>query len=473
MRNTFFRRISVRLALWYGLTLLLLLSAFSLFTYLIFQRGQIRDFDRHLIHERMQLLPFVEVAEEGPRFRGLDELRSVAYQTDGTFGTYVRLITEDGRIIYRSPNLEERELDVRPPPNNRESSVRHTWDGEWARTLYTPLRGENGTLRGWLEVTGYEWALQQELYRLAQAMILGILLSVALAVVGGYVLAKRALRPVTAMTEAANRLRAIDLTARLPTRFGVRDELTELAETFNRMIDRLEASFNRERRFTDNAAHELLTPLTTIGNSIQISLRRERQAEEYRQTLKAVQTDVDEMSETVQGLLQLARIDRIQDLPRSRVDLTEVVEEHVARYLDEATERGVSLKADLETGIAIDAERGRLGDVLNNLLENGLKYTPPGGHVDVQLRKENASVYLSVADTGVGFEPDEAGRLFDRFYRSNLAGVQQKPGSGLGLSIVRAIVEAYGGNVNAESKGPGNGSRFDIRLPLSRPKRSG
>lgn len=465
LRNLFFQRISVRLALWYGLTLLLLLSAFSLFTYLFFQRGQIRDFDRHLIHERMQLLPFVEVTEEGPRFRGPDELRSVSYQTEGTFGTFVRLLTEAGEVVYQSPNLEGRHLEIRVPSGTREVSIRHTWMGEWARTLYTPLEDEEGRLSGWLEVTGYEWALQQELRRLARAMLLGILLSVTLAVFGGYILAKRALRPVSTMTEAADRIRATDLSARLPTRFGVRDELTELAETFNRMIDRLESSFKRERRFTDNAAHELLTPLTTISNAVQIALRRNRPMGEYRRTLATILTDVEEMSETVQGLLQLARIDRVQDLDRTRVDFSKLVEEYVDRYMDEAESKGVALQARIEPRVGVEAETGPLGDVLNNLLENALKYTPAGGRIDVDLRTGSNGAVLSVTDTGVGFEPDEAGRLFDRFYRSNLAAVQQKPGSGLGLSIVKAITEAYGGRAHAKSDGPGRGSRFEVWLP--------
>lgn len=465
-RNLFFRRISVRLAVWYGLTLLLLLSAFSLFTYLFFQRGQIRDFDRHLLHERMQLLPFIELKRDAPRFRGLDELRSVAYQTDGIYGTYVRLLDSDGRVVYHSPNFEDRSLNVSPPEKVEERSVRHTWDGEWARTLYTPLDSDDGEMAGWLEVTGYEWALQQELFRLAQAMIIGILLSVALAVLGGYILARRVLAPVSTMTAAANRIRATDLSSRLPTRFGVRDELTELAETFNRMIDRLEASFKRERRFTDNAAHELLTPLTTISNNVQIALRREREPEEYQSTLKAVQTDVEEMTETVQGLLHLARIDRIQDLPRNRINFSDLVSEHAARLLEEARRQDITVEAEITPGLEVDADPGRMGDVLNNLLENALKYTPPGGHVKLVLERRPEEVCLSVSDTGAGFERGESHRLFDRFYRSNLAEVQQKPGSGLGLSIVKALVDAYGGSVEAGSRGPGSGSTFIVTLPL-------
>lgn len=463
--NSFFGRISVRLTLWYGLTLLLLLSGFSAFTYVFFQRGLVRDFDRHLLHERMQLLPFVELAEEGPGFRGLDELRSVAYQTDGPFGTYVRLLSTRGGVLYQSPNLSRRSLDVRLPREIDESSVRHRWNGDPARSLYTPLMDEDRQVRGWLEVTGYEWALRQELRRLGQGMALGILLSVALAMFGGFLLARRALRPVSSMAEAADRIRATDLSARLPSRFGVRDELTELSETFNRMIDRLEGSFRRERRFTDNAAHELLTPLTTISNNIQIALRRQREREEYRATLEAIQTDVDEMTETVQGLLQLARIDRVQDLPRRRVDFSALASEHAARFRPRFERRQVELSTDIASSVEIQADPGRLGDMLNNLLENALKYTGQGGGVHIRLDRGARGAHLAIEDTGVGFAPEEATKLFDRFYRSGLSEVQRQPGSGLGLSIVKAIVESYGGSVSASSEGPGRGSRFELWIP--------
>ena len=467
-RNRFFRRISVRLALWYGVTLLLLLSAFSVFTYFFFQQGQVRDFDQHLLHERMQLLPFVEVSEQGPRFRGLDHLRSMAYQTSGTFGTFVRLLSAEGEVLYQSPNLDGRPLEVRLPQSPEERSVRHFWQGDGARTLYSPLSDSDGVLRGWLEVTGFEWALEQELYGLARALLIGILLSLVFAVLAGYVLARRALRPVSTMTEAADRIRATDLSARLPTRFGVRDELTELSETFNRMIERLEASFRRERRFTDNAAHELLTPLTTISNTIQIALRRVRDPEAYRETLRKVQTDVDEMSETVQGLLTLARMDRSEDLPRTPLNLSALVTDHVDRFQDRAARQRIGLRDEIESDVWIQSDAGRVGDLLNNLLENALKYTPSGGEVVVRLAAAREEAHLTVGDTGVGFDPQESTRLFDRFYRSNLAAVQAQSGSGLGLSIVKAIAEAYGGRVSAESAGPDRGSRFDVWLPRLR-----
>ncbi|MEX0599920.1 MAG: histidine kinase dimerization/phospho-acceptor domain-containing protein, partial [Rhodothermales bacterium] len=306
-------RISTRLTLWYGLTLLILLSLFALFSYLYFHTSLHRDFDRHLAHEKRQLMPFVRTTGDVPTFAGLSELRSVAYQTDGVYGTYVRLADTDGGVVYRSPNFENHDpLPLDSPDTREEATLSRVWEGDPIRSVYTPIFDADGRLHGWLEVTGFEWTLHQELENLRVSMLVSIVLGVILAIGGGYMLARRALRPVASLTDAAKEIHATDLSTRLPTSFGVRDELTDLAETFNNMIERLEASFDRERRFTNNAAHEILTPLATIRNSAEIALRRGRTSTEYQETIRNILADAEEMTDTVRGLLQLARVDRIQ-----------------------------------------------------------------------------------------------------------------------------------------------------------------
>ncbi len=464
-----FLRISTRLTMWYGLTLLILLSLFALFSYLFFHASLHRDFDRHLSHETRQLMPFIRFTDNGPlAFAPLDELRSVAYETDGIYGTYVRLLSSDGLVLYRSPNFENHSpLAVRLPAMQSDKSFSQEWEGEPARSSYTPLTDAAGDLRGWLEVSGFEWSLHQELYRLRLTLFIGIVLSMLLAMAGGYLLARRALQPVAALTEAADKIRATNLSARLPTSFGVRDELTNLAETFNKMISRIEASFDRERRFTDNAAHELLTPLTTVRNGIEIALRRERSPEAYQSALGSMMLDVDEMTETVQGLLQLARVDRLHELPKKPVDLSRVVQEHVNRFRQRAVRKGINLQQYIARHVYILAEEGRIGEVIDNLVENAIKYSPEGAKVTVEVSRHNGQVQLVVSDTGIGFNPEQQERIFDRFYRADAKEVQARHGSGLGLAIVQAITQMYGGSVSAHSDGLQRGSRFEVCFPLT------
>jgi heavy metal sensor kinase len=457
--------ISTRLAAWYGLTLLVLLGLFAAFSYASFHRGLHRDFDRHLNHERRELEPFLRVADGRPAFEGLEEVRSVAFQTDGVYGTYVRLLSAEGEELFRSPNFAGHEpLPVALPAAPREARVSREWEGGPARTLYAPVY-DGDAVAGWLEVTGFEWTLHQELHRLAQTLALGIGLSLLLAVGAGLWLARRALRPVAALTEAANSIRPSDLGARLPTDFGVRDELSELAETFNAMLGRLEASVQRERRFTANAAHELLTPLATLRSEAEVALRRERAPDAYRQALEGVLTDADRMAASVRGLLQLAQSERLPEGAVARVDLSALAEAHAARFRARAAEAGVVLAVEPGEEVWVSGEARRLGEAVDNLLDNALKYTPSGGRVALSVGAEGEGAVLRVEDSGVGFPPEAADRLFDRFFRGDAPEVQARPGSGLGLAIVRSIAEAHGGTVEAASEGPGQGAAFTLRLP--------
>ena len=458
--------ISMRLTLWYGLTLLILLSLFAVFCYTNFHVSLHRDFDRHLTHEKRELLPFVQLGEAQLAFASLNDLRSVAYQTDGIYGTYVRLISAQGDELYRSPNFQGHPtLPVRLPDDAREMTISRNWEGKPARTRYAPLVEQGGALKGWLEVTGFEWSLHQELARLGRVLIFGIVLSVLLAIAGGFLLARRALRPVSALTEAANEIKAADLSARLPTHFGVRDELTDLAETFNGMIERLEASFNRERRFSSNAAHELLTPLTNMRNSVDVALLRDRDVAKYKKTLRTILVDVDEMSEKVGGLLQLSQAERLAELPRRPVDLSQMSREHAERFQERAAAQEIQLQLCVESAIFVMGDTARLGEVFVNLIDNALKYTPKEGHITLEVEGDEHEARLRVSDTGIGFSPDQAEHLFDRFYRADTSMVQAQAGSGLGLTVVQTIVHAYGGTLSAQSRGPGQGSTFEVRFP--------
>jgi signal transduction histidine kinase len=227
----------------------------------------------------------------------------------------------------------------------------------------------------------------------------------------------------------------------------------------------LGASFARERRFTADAAHELLNPLAAVRNEAEVALRRPRETAAYRQTLQTILTDVERLGKMVEQLLQLARIDADADLHREVIDLSRLGTEATARWQAGASGRQVALTCCAGQPAFVRANAIHLDTVVDNLLENALKYTPAGGSVAVAITSDDASVVLSVADSGIGFDPDTADRLFDRFHRAATPEVHAQPGSGLGLAIVRAIVQAYGGGITASSEGPGCGSRFVVQLP--------
>ncbi len=464
--------ISARLALWYALTLLLLLSGFAVFCYVGFHAAAHRSFDRHLDHELEAVLPLLRVGERGVDAGALDRAAAVATRLDGPNATFVRVLTPGGDVAYASGNLSGHPpLGVALPEGGPEGEealrVSRTWDGEPLRSLVAPLRAPSGALAGWVEVSGVEWSRHRELRELGWTLALGVALGVLFALGAGWWLARRALRPVAVLTDAAGRL-ADDggrLGGRLPSDFETRDELTALAETFNGLLARLEASVARERRFTSNAAHELLTPLATLRSEAEVALRRERTPAAYRETLGRVVEDVAEMTGTVQGLLHLARAESLEKTPDARVDFGALVEQRVGRFRAEAATRGLALDVSAEPGVRLAAEAAPLAEVVDNLVGNAVKYTATGGHVSVRLGHAGGTARLEVEDTGAGFDAATCERLFDRFFRADTPEVQAEPGSGLGLAIVKAIAEGYGGSVGCTSPGPGQGATFWVLLP--------
>ena len=272
---------------------------------------------------------------------------------------------------------------------------------------------------------------------------------------GGWLLARRALRPVDRMTQAVNRISSEHLQERLPET-GTGDELDRLAQTLNDMLTRLENSFRQVRQFSADASHELQTPLTILRGEIEVALRSARSPEEYQRVLHSSLEEIDRISRLVGGLLLLARADAgVLRLDLQPVDLTELVFETVARLQRLAAEKSITLHCDVTAPIFIPADREHLQRVLLNLVDNAIKYTQPGGSVTLSLQADDQQIRVSVIDTGIGLGAVEQEKIFTRFFRSAEA-KSQGGGAGLGLCIAQSIAEAHGGaNRSSQHARPG------------------
>lgn len=293
----------------------------------------------------------------------------------------------------------------------------------------------------------------------------GLVGAVVVSKVVGYVLARRVLSPIAHLTRAARQIEATDLSRRLPEPEGPDDEITDLARTFNEMLDRLEDSIARERQFAEDVAHELLTPLAKLRPEIEMVARNGSSEEELRDTLDQVVEDIDDLTQVVRGLMDLARADLEESEPCEPVDMAAIARECVRDYRDRAEERMIELRGEWEDEVEVRAEAVRLREVFANLLENAIKYTPEGGEVEVAVRRVNGWGRVRVQDTGIGFEPEMREQIFERFERGNHEDVRAHEGSGLGLAIVQSLVEGWGGRVWAASSGRGSGATFTVDLP--------
>jgi flagellar hook-basal body complex protein FliE len=270
------------------------------------------------------------------------------------------------------------------------------------------------------------------------------------------------------MSGAARQITAEDLHRRLARR-GADDEIDHLADTLNTMLAGLEAAFAQAKRFSADAAHELRTPLTALKGEMEVALRSARSPEEYRRVLESSLEEAEHLIRLVEDLLLFSRSAAALGPPRERVELEPLVLEALEAGARRAQGTGVTVRADALEPAAVLGDAGALRRALGNLVDNAIKYTPAGGKVEISLLvgegrgKGELEARIVVRDTGIGIDSADAARIFDPFVRLDAARSRDAGGTGLGLALVRAIVEAHGGAIAVDSA-PGAGSRFTQAL---------
>jgi signal transduction histidine kinase len=281
---------------------------------------------------------------------------------------------------------------------------------------------------------------------------------------GGYVLSGMMLRPVRDMTRVASEISATNLSQRINHQ-GPDDELKALADTFDSMIDRLETSFDRQRQFVQDASHELRTPLAAIRTNIEVTeLDPEATNEEYRSLLETVKHQTERLTRLSEDLLLLSTNEG--GLPLEPVSLRAIAAEVANELAPLAAARGVQVHVEEGADIEVDANPDHLYRSVLNLVDNGIKYSGQIGRVAIACVTAGGRGEISVRDTGPGIGSGDASRIFDRFYRVDRGRSRREGGNGLGLAIVRELVQGMGGTVRLASL-PGQGSTFTISLPIA------
>lgn len=454
------RSIRVRLTLWYVALLGLILLAFSGFLYLSLSRSLHEEVDRSLAAEAERQIAMLDVGNGAPRLGDDPDSLQV--------GTVAALYDRTGQqLLANNPRqplpvlAEALARAARGQPTLTTTQLRD--GGEW-RVLTMPVV-DNGAAVGVLQVARSKAEIEGTLHQLALLMALAVPLTLLLASAGGLFLVGRALGPIDRITRAASAIGADDLSRRLNFRGGT-DEVGRLAATFDGMLDRLDRAFRRQRTFTADASHELRTPLTMLASQLDVALERRRAPEEYELLLGSLREDTARMSQLLGELLTLARADAGQQLlAREPLELGELVRTVVPAMQPLAAQRGVHLAEDLRAQAVVQGDQTRLSQLLLNLVDNGLRYTPSGGEVSVSLGQEGAWAVLRVVDNGVGIASEHLAHVFERFYRADPTRSRADGGAGLGLAICQWIAEAHGGQITVESE-PGRGSTFSVRLPL-------
>jgi two-component system OmpR family sensor kinase len=381
----------------------------------------------------------------------------------------VQIVDSDGQVLARSANLGSTHLPtpqallIRLSAGETVFETLSTFGNEPVRMVSMPINGLDAPMI--VQVAG---SLDDVRKVLNSASLLFIIMTLGLlAAVGtvGASLTRKIFQAIDNVVRQAHRIGEVNLSERLPHP-GTHDEIGKLVDTLNEMLDRIERSFEVQRRFTADASHELRSPLSRLRTELEITLRRPRDTAEYLETLRSCVEEVERLTLIVEELLALARLDA--GLERSSaeiVPLNLIIEEVVNRIQPIADKRGIKLIVEPLTPMIANITRSSMDLILTNLLDNAVKFTPPGGCVSVRLAADQSEAIMSVSDTGPGIKFDEQSKLFERFYRGFVARANDVPGVGLGLTLSQAVVRSHGGQIVASNL-PGGGAQFLVKIPL-------
>jgi heavy metal sensor kinase len=304
------------------------------------------------------------------------------------------------------------------------------------------------------------------MHGLLLSLAIGLPFTVAVAVIGGYLLMRNALKPLDQIAAGAERITSRNLKERMPVA-KTGDELEQLSTSLNRMIARLEDAFHHINRFSADASHELRTPLTIMRGELEAVVQEPSLRSDIRDQVASVLEETQRLSKVVDQLLAVSRLDAGEAvMDRTRFDLSETTRTTLEHMRLLAEEKNIAVSLHAIDKVEIDGDRSRVKQVLVNLLDNAIKYTPKSGSVEVAVFAKEKTAVLEVRDSGIGIPSEALPHVFDRFYRSDKARSRQFGGAGLGLSIVKSICTAHGGQVTVQSH-DGNGTTFRVEFPLS------
>ena len=451
-----------RLALWYAVVFVASSLAIIALTYVLIAVS-LRQYDREIVQRT--LVQYASAYAQG----GLEGLAREIQRTQATGGQeplFVRTLGRRQDVIFMSMPEAWRRFDLSqlatPPLSGQQMwAALEVGDGE--RLEVASVRLRDGTL---FQV-GKSTERRSDLLARFRRVLLVLFASIAIiGLAGGVLLTWSALRPVHALGAAVQQ---ILMTGRTDTRVPVsdsRDALGQLGVLFNAMLDRIDAVVAGMRGALDNVAHDLRTPLTRLRGIAETGLRSDDPAI-LREGLASCLEESDRVAGILSTLMDISEAETgTMHLQLEPLNLAELARQTVDLYEDLAEDRGLSLQIDTHADVWVRADRSRVRQVLANLVDNAVKYTRAGGRIQLRTAREGPDAVVTVEDTGIGIGPEELPRIWERLYRGDKS--RSERGLGLGLSLVRAIVQAHDGTVTAQSR-RGEGTSFQVRLRAAPP----
>ncbi|MGO8765003.1 MAG: sensor histidine kinase [Limisphaerales bacterium] len=461
------RSISFRLVVWYAGLLAVIFSALFALLYLNVRLFLINDMSQSQVRRAQQVASLL-LAQPGQAGQIAAEAKEW-FQPEAN-DRFIRITRADGTVIYVSGAPTDGSFNPR-----QVRAVGTSSETDFSRQVQLP---GNGTLmvtalkytspdnQDYLVEYGAPLApVQTMLDRLFLRLALGLPFAIILMTAGGYWLIRRALAPVEQVTRAAERITQHNLDERLPVS-NTGDELERLSISLNRMIVRLNDAFQNSKRFVADASHELRTPLTILRGELETMAEDPRLGLEWRERAASLLEETERLSRIVEQLFTLSRLDAGEAQTEwSEFDLAELARSTAEQMNLLAEDKGISISCAATEPVSVEGDRARLKQVVVNLLDNAIKYTPKNGVIQMRIHAANGHAVLEVEDNGMGIAADALPHVFERFYRVDRTRSGESEGAGLGLSIVKSIATAHGAEVGVTSI-PNVGTRFSVKLPV-------
>jgi heavy metal sensor kinase len=456
-----------KLTIWYGGILAVILIIFSGAVYIYFKNSLEMSIDVKIKSIADVLASSMTEEHSGNVFGNFERyLENVLGKKPK--GKFIQIIDSSGKI---GAKMNDIETDVIP---TKFETTERALKGE---IVYETIEDANPRLRmvtipildnkkitSIVQVGSSLADFDETMRKLLIIMIIGIPTSISVAIIVGYFMAKKSLKPVDQIRRAAVNISSNNLDERIDIK-GRKDELGRLAETFNAMIARLKDSFQRINQFSIDVSHELKTPLTILKGETEVVLRKDRDNGEYINLLQSNLEEIDRMARIIDDLLLLSKADtKDMKLNIENISLRDLVADVCMNMKIFANNKEISLIIDELADVRLIGDELKLRRMLWNIMENGIKYTPKGGVVNVSSYTNKGYVCINVKDSGMGISKDDIEYIFDRFYRADRSR-KRESGSGLGLSISKWIAEAHKGVIEVTSQ-PSKGSQFLIKLPI-------
>jgi heavy metal sensor kinase len=467
----FYKRTDFKITLWYIVTFVVTSLIIFTFMYIRLRHHLIKEIDRFLKDELREFA--LKVSENPVDFKGVIKKYEGDIVAREYYPIYVRVLHADGKVIATSGNFAAIVYAI-----NQEKLRGMGVGGSYVETVKVPGRrtpfrvlsfriADNDKFDYVVQIGTGMKSMRNILGNFSENILTAIPIALVLGTIGGWLLARRSLAPISYITEATQKITATNLGERLRSKESD-DELDHLIATINAMISRLEDSFKRMNQLTADVSHELRTPISVMRGEAELLLSKPRPIGAYRKALATFIEQLDFLTRMIDDLILLSKFDsneakltmipiKLDRLLINLRDFFKVLAEH----------KGIELTAGMVERLDVVGDQTRLQQLFTNLIDNAIKFTPSGGHIDIALRKDRGFAKVSIKDTGIGIPTAEFKHIFDRFYQVDKSRGRGRGsgGVGLGLSICQWIAAAHHGTIELESK-LGKGSRFVVSLPL-------